>query len=112
MTNVIERLSKAEQSPAWNRASAYVILKEGKEVGRLKCKWPADGMGPVEVFLWDWTNPEHTPDIQRGTAKGCGYDKLAAAVDGLCFGGMKFTDHPHDWRSTLETNGYTVIHAL
>lgn len=111
---VYEELRKAEHSPAWNRASAYVILKGGKEVGRIKVKHPKDGMGPLVSFLWDWTGPESIDKlgIQRGSASGCGYDKLAAAMEGFKFGAITFKDHPTDWKMQLREAGYTLIQAL
>lgn len=109
--SVYDRLKKAEASPAWNRAGAYVILKDGQDVGRIKCKYPLDGMGQLDVFLWDWTAQEPR-NIQHGWARGCGYDKLSAALDGLQFGEIVFKENPTDWRDQLRKAGYNLIAAL
>lgn len=109
MTTTYDKLKKAEVSPAWDRASAYVIFKRDKPgiVGKVLLKFPKDGMGPLEVFLWDWSDPSVAPDVQYGRASGCGYDKLAAALVGLTFAGIHFTDDK-DWKNELDEAGYLV----
>lgn len=111
-TSAIDRLRKAEQSPAWNRAGAYAIMRGAEYVGKILVKHPVDGMGPLEVFLWDWSDSNKPHEIQRGTASGCGYDKLAAALHGLTFAGITFDDHPHHWELSLKDAGFVVINVL
>lgn len=118
MKTVYERLTAAEQSPAWDRARAYAIMKGAEYAGKILCKYPVDGMGPLEVFLWDWTNdpsnvgPNGVREIQRGRASGCGYDKLAAALEGLKFGPLVFSDHPTDWKHQLREAGFELLNVL
>jgi hypothetical protein len=110
--SVYDRLREAEHSPAWDRAGAYAIMQGDKYAGKLLCKYPVDGMGPLTVFLWDWTDPKGSREIQIGRASGCGYDKLAAAVDGLKFGKLVLSDYPKDWKEQLREAGYTLLNVL
>ena len=112
-TSVYERLRAAEASPAWNRASAYVIMKGAHYAGKILCKHPVDGMGPLEVFLWDWSSEKgEVPPIQHASVRGCGFDKLAAGMDGLKFGGIELKDHPTDWKKQLRDAGFEVLSVL
>lgn len=110
---------KAENSPAWARASAYVIiapkaslapgsLDNSRNFGKIKVLHPADGAGPLRVFVWDCKGT----DLQMGTASGYGYDKLSAALQGIVFDGVTLTDHPQNWKSQLEEAGYTIVQAI
>lgn len=109
---VIDRLRKAETSPAWNRVSAYVIMKGEDLAGKILVKHPKDGIGPLEVFVWDWTDPQRAAPIQYRRASGCGYDKLAAALDGIEFGDILFDNHPTDWKEQLREKGYSLVFVI
>lgn len=114
-TNVFDRLRKAEQSPAWNRAGAYAIMRGSELVGKILCKYPTDGMGPLEVFLWDWSGDRDVTRedfIQRKTASGMGYDKLAAALSGLTFGEIVLRNHPTNWKDQIREAGYNLIQVI
>lgn len=120
----IAALQKAEQGPAWSRAAAYVVIApvvihnshgslsldgfERLKHGKIKVAYPADGAGPLRVWVWDCIGT----DVQMGTASGGGYDKLAAALDGLTFDGITLNDHPNDWKETLHAAGYTILQAM
>lgn len=109
----IAALQKAEKSPAWNRVAAYVILapmRAGHKInyGKIKVLYPAAGEGPLKVFVWDCTYH----DVQMGQASGYGYDKLSAALQGIKFDDIVFTDHPNNWEIQLREAGYTVIQAI
>lgn len=106
---VYEKLKDAEQSPAWNRAGAWVITnKETKEyVGKVMFKFPKDGAGRLEAFMWDWTAKESRP-IQHGTASGYGYDKKTAALGGMKFGNIKLIGQGKEWDGQLRDAGYDV----
>lgn len=110
--DVYEKLRNAEKSPAWNRASAYVIMKGAEYAGKILCKHPLDGMGPLEVFLWDWSDNGPVPPIQYARVTGCGFDKLAAGMDGLKFAGIELKDHPIDWKQQLREAGFKILSVL
>ena len=77
-----------EDSPALNRAGAYIVLdaQNGNKVaGKILVAYPKDGAGVLRAALWDWT-PAESRDVQNGRATGYGYDKLSAAIDGMTFG--------------------------
>lgn len=75
--------------------------------GKILVKHSKDGAGPLEVFLWDWSDFKgRVPDIQYGRASGYGYDKLAAALSGLQFSGVTLQDHPKGWKESLKDAGY------
>jgi hypothetical protein len=118
----IKALQAAEKSPAWNRVSAYVIIrpmalydtsdKHASNLcynhGKIKVIHPADGMGSLKVFVWDCSGN----GIQMGAASGCGYDKMSAAMVNIKFDNIEFTDHPKNWEMQLREAGYTVIQAI
>ena len=101
----VAALRRVENGSAWKRAAAYVIVKADHSWGKIKVAYPADGMGPLRVFLWDGIH-----GIQYGYASGCGYNKLAAALDGMMYGHIKFNEG--EWESQLRKDGYEVIQAL
>lgn len=76
--------------------------------GKIKVARPADGAGKLHVFVWDLDGT----GLQYGSATGYGYDKLAYALSGLTFDGIKLTDHPNYWRDILNQHGYQVIQAI
>ena len=109
---VYEKLRETEQSPAWNRAGAYIIVKRetGKYVGKVLFKFPKDGAGRLEVFLWDWTNSEgEVREIQHGSAGGY---KKTAALGCLKFGEHQFIDQGTEWDDQLKEKGYDVWGVL
>lgn len=101
-----EQLRKCENT-SWNRAGAYIILKDGKFTGKIKVSYPKDGAGTLKVFLWDFEN-----ELQIGSASGYGYDKLSAALEGMKFKDIVLTDHPQNWTRQLESAGYEIIQAI
>lgn len=105
----VSRLQKVEAGPAWDRARAYIVLSPNKKSwGKIKVAYPKDGMGPLQVFFWDCKGT----GLQYGRASGCGYDKLAAAMEGLTWDGIALKDHPIGWESQLRDAGYEVIQAI
>ena len=59
---------------AFNRVSAYVILRNGERVATIAFKFPADGAGRLYAYV-HWLG---VPMV-RGFAGGFGYDKRTAA---------------------------------
>lgn len=106
----VDQLRKMERSPAWDRASAYIVIHPNrKDWGKIQCAWPKDGMGRLRVFVWD----TQRNGLQYGYAGGCGYDKLTAALCGLVFDGIKLGDHPNGgWEKLLKEKGYEIIRAI
>jgi hypothetical protein len=103
-----DAVRKIENSPALRNAGAKVILNQKGEVcGMIKIAHPADGAGRLTVILH-----EHGLEPQVGSASGCGYDKVSAAIDGMTFAGMTLTDHPHNWEAQLRDAGYNVYTVL
>lgn len=70
MSNIYESFDRA-----FKRISAYAILRDGRAIGRVAVKYPADGMGRLTAYLQVWGLP-----MVSGSAKGCGYDKVTAAM--------------------------------
>ena len=99
---------KVEDGPAWKRAAAYIIVNnaDAERWGKLKVAYPADGMGPLKAFLWC----ADEGGIQYGYASGCGYNKLAAALDGMVFAGITLKDGT--WETQLREGGWRVIQAI
>ena len=63
-----------QHDKAFERVSAYMILKDGKLFGKVAFKFPADGAGRLQCFFQVFGLP-----MVRGTATGYGYDKRSAA---------------------------------
>ena len=59
---------------AFARVEAHVILRDGKRVGTVAIKFPADGAGRLYAYV-HW----HGLEMVRGSASGYGYDKRSAA---------------------------------
>ena len=105
----VDALHRVENGPAWSRCAAYVVLSpfNGKW-GKIKVAYPADGAGPLHVFAWDCEGS----GLYYGKASGYGYDKLSAALCGMKWDSLTFTDHPTNWEMQLRKAGYTVIQAI
>jgi len=79
-----------EDTPALNRAGAYVIIDADRKTGDLPIAgkilfaYPRDGAGILRASMWDFTN--HERDVQDGHVSGYGYDKKSAAISGMKFG--------------------------
>lgn len=92
-----------ESAPA-KRIGAYLILQDGKMVGKLLIKYPADGTGKLIVNLYDYNNHE----IYYGFGYSGGYDWIDCALSGLSFGGHKFEDITISWQTQLSEWGYNT----
>lgn len=103
-------LDRAEK--VWDRSGAWVIMRGAEHVATIKAAYPADGMGRLRVFVWDFT-AEHGSRLQHGSAASCGYDKLSTALDGMTIAGVKLDCNGTgtQWRQ-LEDAGLKVINAI
>ncbi|MGK7916159.1 MAG: hypothetical protein AB4038_11570, partial [Prochloraceae cyanobacterium] len=61
--------------------------------------------------LWDWSDKNHTPEVQYGKAKGYGYDKVSA-IAGMKFAGQELSDHPCNYEQCLQNIGFEVFTLL
>lgn len=105
---VLDAYRAAENGPAWKRTRAYLIVDKtnAERWGRIKVAYPKDGAGRLRAFLWC----ADEGGIQYGWAGGYGYDKLAAALDGMVFAGV--TLNGGTWESQLVAAGWRVIQAI
>lgn len=121
-TSVYDLYRKFEQGSA-SRVGAYLILRAGETVdpkyghrpvvGKVQVQYPKDGAGRLRVFVWDWSNPETTNEMQTSTANGYGYDKLDAALDGCKFAGEIIgTNGSGQWKEKLAERGFPVISVI
>ena len=65
-----------KHSKAFQQVAAYVIVKDGKQVGTIAYKFPKDGAGRLSCFLHF-----HGYNMVTGFAVGYGYDKKSAALE-------------------------------
>jgi hypothetical protein len=123
---------------AFDRVSAFVVMRDSERVATVAIKFPADGAGRLYAYI-HWIG---LPMV-RGVANGYGYDKrTAACVDaarklhpdsalqranetGLQYAtGRPWLDHypafvaalqtddGNDWARNLEKAGFTVWQAV
>lgn len=123
---------------AFDRVSAYVVMRDSERVATIALKFPADGAGRLYAYV-HWLG---IPMV-RGMAGGYGYDKRTAAVStaaclldpnanekhaadvGLqyCEGRPWFEhykafiaaarlDDGNDWQRNLEKAGFTIWQAV
>lgn len=111
-----------QHDKAFNRVSAFVIVKDGERVATVAIKFPADGAGRLYAYV-HWLGLE----MVRGWANGYGYDKRSAAVSDACTRMCKAGETPAaswpftaaltcsdgtDWTRALEKAGFTVWQAI
>lgn len=107
MTKTTSKYVEKMAGPA--RTGAYLIMKEGthKIQGKILIAYGKDGAGTLYVNVWDWSNDQHTPDVQTGKdGYGGGYDKVGAALEGLKFSGVTLKDS--NWQEQLTNAGFIV----
>ena len=103
-----------------SRTSAYALLFEGQEAGRIITAWPSNGAGCVRMACHFWQGPLKHDESMLGQAGGWyGYDKesvaFADALDragksqGADLAGLKRMGAVTSW---LESQGYRVIKVL
>lgn len=98
--------------------SAYVVLKDGKRVATVAFKFPKSGMSVISFVHWIGT------EMQRGAARGGGYDRQTAAVacaadrirnfgnEGIPFVAAARKDDGAGWVRSLEDAGFIVLQAV
>lgn len=116
-----------QHDAAFNRVSAYVILRNGEHVAKVAFKFPADGAGRLYAYV-HWFGIE----MVRGYANGYGYDKKSAAVeDAISAAAKRIISSPekhsfsylefcraltniggNNWDRALVDAGFTVIQAI
>jgi len=64
-----------QHTNAFSNVSAYVLMNEGEQIGKIAFKFPKDGAGR----LWCYFHL-HGVEMSRGYAGGYGYDKRSAAA--------------------------------
>lgn len=104
------------EKTAFGRAGAYIAFraKDGKtETITIRVAYPKDGAGTLRVWVWGGTELCH-----YGIARGYGYDKLSAALEGVEFGygipplqGIAGVGDSA-WKAPLQDAGFTVVTAL
>lgn len=65
-----------QHAKAFSQVNAWVVLKNGEQVGTVTIKYPKDGAGR----LWAYVHIIGL-EMARDFASGYGYDKRSAAVD-------------------------------
>lgn len=116
-------------SKAFDRVSAFVILRDGEKVATVSIKYPADGAARLYAYV-HWIGLR----MVRGMATGFGYDKRSAAV-GDALGHLKADNPPSgvetegamrfaefcdcraamdglDWTRAIERAGFVVMQAV
>lgn len=113
-----------DTSAAARRISVYAILMPAKDMtvgkkmaGKVLVHYPADGMGRLTVNLYDWSNSAGISEVGYGSASGCGYDKITAAMAGLKFADHVLEDHGgHNsiggWSHQIAALGYDVYQLI
>ncbi len=81
-------MKQVRETAAAKSISAWVILKEGKEIATVQAYY--SNAGVVQADVWDALTG--TLSHQR-RAGGYGYDKLTAAMSGAWIGGIQIYDH-------------------
>ena len=112
MQTVYEKLDKATAL-----INANIIMKDHKVAGRIIVKYPKDGAGRLTVFIQEYG---YTCII--GTAGGCGYDKVGAALhdayikaqkseeaqSSLLYKALETITYDGQWKQVLKDKGFEV----
>ena len=100
------------ETPSGKEISAYVILKNGKHIATVRVR-RTNLTCLVNIFNFgDINNSSKSYGFQSAKASGGGYDKFAAALDGMFIDGNELTDHPGGGIDQVEKFGLQVIQAI
>lgn len=98
--DAIRRVLDHDRATSNHVVGVYVDPATGtpsvRVIARIVTQYPKDGAGTLKVVVYDFgngTDPQHSTDRFYATAGGCGYDKLAACLDGVTIGGVELGDH-------------------
>jgi hypothetical protein len=109
------------------QVSAFVIMRDGKQIGTVAFKFPRDGAGRLYAYV-HWFGIH----MVRGYAGGYGYDKKTAACasaarrmpenlpEGWADAAQLYEafrrdlgdDNGHSWDARLRSLGFTVLQAV
>ena len=82
------------ETKAGQSVSAYVILKNGKDIATVRAHFSDGGSVLVNVFNYGATNSDHeSKPFQHARAGGYGYDKFTAALSGMTIDGITMCNH-------------------
>lgn len=92
-----------ENTSAGRKIGAWIILKDGKVVGKVLAHYSPGGT--VKVNVWDWTDPTKMPEVYYGSDNF----RLDDALRGIPFGDMILPGKDSaTWRDNLFAAGYYV----
>lgn len=116
MKSIYDRFDSATKG-----ISAYAIFRGADYIGRIVIKSPKDGAGRMTAFVHVWGFI-----MVSGMASGYGYNKTGAALASACgnarkefnndlpplFTALSEVTYDGQWRSALESKGFTVHNVI
>ena len=93
------------------KVQAYALIRNGEPVGSVAIKYPRDGAGRLQAFVWvNYDNGDSHVNIgSKGFANGYGYDKTSAAVDSALGGtALQIKVGGADWKDALKEQ-YNIV---
>lgn len=98
------------------KVQAYALIRNGEPVGSVAIKYPRDGAGRLQAFVWvNYDNGDSHVDIcRKGNANGYGYgyDKTSAAVESALGGtALQIKVGGADWKDALKEQHGIVAFA-
>lgn len=79
-------MKQVRETAAGKSISAYVILKDGKEVATVQSYYGNSGRCQVDVLA-------RGQELQQASAGGGGYDKFVSCLNGMTIDGITLNDH-------------------
>lgn len=98
---------KVEKTAAGQRIGAWIILKDGKVVGKVLAHFSPSGS--IKVNVWDWTDPNVAKEVMYGSDSF----RMDDALRGVPFGEMILPGKDSaTWRDNLFNAGYDVLGVI